>query len=148
MQSSVAVSGDGERWILLNASPDLRQQVATYRALWPSPPRTSPIHAIVLTDGEIDHTAGILLLRESAARLPLYASTAVLGLLSESWPLVPLLAAYAGLEPRALRDGAEIGLADGAGRPLGISCTSLPIARRPPRYVKPQAAGGFEVALR
>ena len=57
-QSSVAVSADGERWILLNASPDLRTQVAAHRSLWPSGPRGTPIAAVVLTDGEIDSTLG------------------------------------------------------------------------------------------
>src|SRR5438552_6817631 len=70
-QSSVAVSADGERWILLNASPDLRTQLAAHRSLWPpSGSRATPLRAVVLTDGEIDHTLGLLLLRESADRLP------------------------------------------------------------------------------
>src|SRR5262245_56014174 len=72
-QSSMAVSADGERWVLLNASPDLRQQVAAHRALWPRAPRVSPIAAAVLTDAEIDHTLGLMLLRESCARLAVYA---------------------------------------------------------------------------
>src|SRR2546426_1382525 len=67
-QSSVAVSADGERWILLNASPDLRMQLAAHRSLWPRGARGTPIHAVILTDGEIDHTLGLLLLRESTAK--------------------------------------------------------------------------------
>ena len=72
-QSSVAVSADGERWVLLNASPDLRTQLAAHRALWPRGARGTPVAAVMLTDGEIDHTLGLLLLRESAVRLPVYA---------------------------------------------------------------------------
>src|SRR6266702_5720618 len=45
-QSSVVVSADGERWILLNASPDLRTQLAAHRVLWPSPgTRGTPLGA-------------------------------------------------------------------------------------------------------
>src|SRR6266702_2439461 len=66
-QSSVAVSADGARWILLNASPDLRTQLAAHRPLWPSGPRGTPLGAVVLTDGEIDHTLGLLVLPEGGA---------------------------------------------------------------------------------
>jgi pyrroloquinoline quinone biosynthesis protein B len=64
-QASLAVSADGERWILLNASPDLRAQVQATPALQPrTDPRDSPIAAIVLTGAEVDQTAGLLTLRE------------------------------------------------------------------------------------
>ena len=66
-QSSLAVSRDGRSWVLLNASPDLRQQIAATRELWPSPDggvRASPIKAVVLTNGDVDHVAGLLSLRE------------------------------------------------------------------------------------
>ena len=66
-QASVAVSGDGRSWALLNASPDLREQVASCPALQPTPAaglRNSPIGAVVLTNGDIDAVAGLLSLRE------------------------------------------------------------------------------------
>jgi pyrroloquinoline quinone biosynthesis protein B len=64
-QASLAVSGDGRRWTLLNASPDLRAQVQATPALQPSSgKRVSPIEAVVLTGAEIDQTAGLLSLRE------------------------------------------------------------------------------------
>jgi pyrroloquinoline quinone biosynthesis protein B len=64
-QASLAVSADGERWLLLNASPDLRAQLQATPALHPrGEPRGSPIAAIVLTGGEVDQTAGLLHLRE------------------------------------------------------------------------------------
>lgn len=69
-QSSLAVSGDGRRWILLNASPDLRQQIAERRQLQPGPDdakRASPIGAVVLTNADVDHLAGLLTLRENHA---------------------------------------------------------------------------------
>jgi pyrroloquinoline quinone biosynthesis protein B len=64
-QASLAVSADGERWLLLNASPDLRAQLQATPALHPrGEPRGSPIAAVVLTGGEVDQTAGLLHLRE------------------------------------------------------------------------------------
>jgi len=64
-QASLAVSADGARWTLLNASPDLRAQLAATPALHPREKlRASPIEAVVLTGGEIDQTAGLLSLRE------------------------------------------------------------------------------------
>src|SRR5437899_1402483 len=74
-QSSVALSADGARWVLLNASPDLRAQLAARPELWPRGARGTAISAVVCTDGEIDHTLGLLLLREAATRFPLYAAS-------------------------------------------------------------------------
>lgn len=66
-QASLAVSCDGERWVLLNASPDLRAQIAASPTLQPSAePRGSPIAAVVLTGAEVDQIAGLLSLRERA----------------------------------------------------------------------------------
>jgi pyrroloquinoline quinone biosynthesis protein B len=64
-QASLAVSADGEQWILLNASPDLRAQLLATHPLQPrSGPRGSPIAAVVLTGAEVDQIAGLLALRE------------------------------------------------------------------------------------
>jgi pyrroloquinoline quinone biosynthesis protein B len=148
-QSSVAISADGERWALLNASPDLRTQLATHRALWPPPlSRGTPIAAVVLTDGEIDHTLGLLLLRESATQLPVYAPDGVTALLSDQWPLYRVLSAYAGVEPRTLEEGRPIALTDRTGSPLGICCSATALARHPPRYGSSAPAASFAVGLR
>lgn len=65
-QSSLAVSADGETWLLVNASPDIRQQIAATPALHPrSGLRHSPIGSVLLTNGDVDHVAGLLTLRES-----------------------------------------------------------------------------------
>lgn len=67
-QSSIAVSVDGERWALLNASPDLRQQIAEQPKLHPQHAgRHSPISTVVLTNGDVDHLAGLLSMREMQA---------------------------------------------------------------------------------
>jgi len=68
-QASVAMSANGAEWVLLNASPDLRQQIIATPALHPRDPsvhglRDTPIRSVVLTNGDIDHVAGLLSLRE------------------------------------------------------------------------------------
>ncbi|MEM8598182.1 MAG: MBL fold metallo-hydrolase, partial [Pseudomonadota bacterium] len=71
-QSSLAVSVDGSTWALLNASPDMRAQIMARPALQPRNPgqhglRDTPIGAVLLTNGDIDHIAGLLTLREKQA---------------------------------------------------------------------------------
>ncbi|SEP22143.1 pyrroloquinoline quinone biosynthesis protein B [Methylobacterium sp. ap11] len=64
-QSSLAVSADGDEWLLVNASPDIRQQLFDTPALHPREGlRHSPIRAVLLTNGDVDHVAGLLTLRE------------------------------------------------------------------------------------
>lgn len=63
-QSSLAVSADGEAWALVNASPDIGAQLRATPALHPTGPRRSPIRAVLLTNGDIDHVGGLLTLRE------------------------------------------------------------------------------------
>jgi len=66
-QSSIAVSVDGENWAILNASPDIRQQIGDNSQLHPKSLRHSPIRSVVVTNGDIDHIAGLLVLREKQA---------------------------------------------------------------------------------
>jgi pyrroloquinoline quinone biosynthesis protein B len=76
-QSSLAVTANGDHWFLLNASPDLRQQINDNAALHPHHGlRHSPIAGVVLTNGDIDHVAGLLTLRESTP-LAIYATARV-----------------------------------------------------------------------
>jgi pyrroloquinoline quinone biosynthesis protein B len=144
----VAVSADDDRWVLLNASPDLRQQIARCRPVWPRGRRESPLSAVVLTDAELDHTLGLMLLRESAVRLPVYAPAGVTALLSHHWPVYRVLDGYGGVDPRPLPDGSAVALTDAAGRPLGLVCTAVSVARRAPRYAREAPEGSFDVGLR
>ena len=82
-QSSVAVSVDGGQWVVLNASPDIRLQLERVAALHPQGLRHSPIAATVLTNGDIDHIAGLLTLREKT-RLDVYATSAGLDILGSN----------------------------------------------------------------
>ncbi|MCH2038250.1 MAG: pyrroloquinoline quinone biosynthesis protein PqqB [Rickettsiales bacterium] len=63
-QSSIAVSADDSHWTIINASPDIRQQLAVTPALHPKELRHSPISSVIVTNGDIDHIAGLLTLRE------------------------------------------------------------------------------------
>ncbi|HEY7479359.1 MAG TPA: MBL fold metallo-hydrolase, partial [Gemmatimonadales bacterium] len=58
-QSSAAVSADGRRWFLLNASPDVHAQLGRLPLDEPAGMRQQPVEAVVLTDGELDHTLGL-----------------------------------------------------------------------------------------
>ena len=81
-QSSIAVSVDGYDWVLVNASPDLRQQIIANPALHPREgQRDTPISAVVLTNGDVDHVAGLLTLRERQ-RFMLHASSSLLAMLA------------------------------------------------------------------
>jgi pyrroloquinoline quinone biosynthesis protein B len=83
-QASVAVSADGRQWVLLNAAPDLRQQIIDTPELHPVPgggARNSPIKAVVLTNGDVDALAGLLCLREGQP-LTIYGSSRVLEVLA------------------------------------------------------------------
>ena len=85
-QASVAVSATGAEWVLLNAAPDLRQQINGTPQLHPArdgPPRNTPIKAVVLTNGDVDAVAGLLTLRE-AEPFTVYGTERVLGVLAEN----------------------------------------------------------------
>ena len=111
-QSSVAVSADYRRWFLLNASPDIRAQIESFPALHPRGVRDSPLQAVLLTDAELDHTIGLLLLRE-AGDLEVHATAAVHETLSTGTSLLQTLGAYANVEWRPVSTGIEVSLADG-----------------------------------
>ena len=65
-QPSVALSADGERWSLLNASPDIRDQLARFPGLHPRPQtRDIPLDTVLITNADLDHTLGLLVLREA-----------------------------------------------------------------------------------
>lgn len=87
-QSGIAISANGRDWALINASPDLRQQLAASVHLRPQRLRGSPIRSVLLTNGDIDHVAGLLTLREGQP-FDLYATPAIHAVLAAN----PMLAA-------------------------------------------------------
>jgi pyrroloquinoline quinone biosynthesis protein B len=64
-QSSLAVSTDGRRWLLLNCSPDIAAQIEGFAPLWPRGRRGTPIAGMLLTDANVDHIGGLSVLRQS-----------------------------------------------------------------------------------
>jgi pyrroloquinoline quinone biosynthesis protein B len=119
-QSSVAVSADGRSWFLINASPDVRTQIEASPALHPRGDRATPLEAVLLTDAELDHTLGLLLLREARA-VTVYATPAVQKTLRDGSGILSLLERYCAVEWRAVVPGADLPLAD------GLSCRAFDV---------------------
>ncbi len=95
-QSSIAISDDGQQWILCNASPDIRAQLAAFPAAQPARRvRDTAIAAIVLLDSQIDHTSGLLSLREGCPHA-VWCTPAVHEDLCEGFPLFNILAFWNG----------------------------------------------------
>ena len=96
-QSSIALSGDGSNWILFNASPDLLAQYKGFAELQPARAiRDTAIRAVVLMDAQIDHTTGLLMLREGRP-LEIYCTDTAREDLSTGNPLFRILGHYCGV---------------------------------------------------
>lgn len=139
-QSSLAVSRDGEHWALLNASPDLRQQIAANPPLQvppEAPLRASPIKAAVLTNGDVDHMAGLINLREMQP-FSVYATGRVLAVMAANSvfnilnPDVVARRALALDEPVALT---------GAGADLGLTVTAFAVPGKVALYLEDASQG-------
>ncbi|MBA2780981.1 pyrroloquinoline quinone biosynthesis protein PqqB [Billgrantia kenyensis] len=97
-QSSIAISSDGERWLLCNASPDIRAQLAANPELHPRRiPRDSGISGVLLVDAQIDHATGLLSLREGCP-FDVWCTPNVHQDLSSGFPLFPMLEHWGGLK--------------------------------------------------
>lgn len=139
-QSSVAVSRDGEAWVLLNASPDLRQQMAAAPQLAPgrqAASRESPVKAVILTNADVDHIAGLLSLREGFA-FTLYASDRVLGTLAANSVFNVL---DPGLVPRVPLESGQTAELTNAGASLGLTVEAFPVPGKIALYLENPAAG-------
>ena len=96
-QSSIAVRGDTDRWLLINASPDIRQQILETPALRAPPgTRGTGIEAILLMDSQVDHTTGLTLMREGAP-LDVYCTRQVHEDLTTGLPLLSVLSYFCGV---------------------------------------------------
>jgi pyrroloquinoline quinone biosynthesis protein B len=133
-QDSVAVSSDLERWFLFNASPDISHQVQQNPQLWPRSLRHSPIHGVVLTNGDLDHVLGLLQLRESQP-LSLYATSRVhAGLRSNS--AMRTLERFEGqLRWHLLEPGKTCELESAKGERSGIFVTANSVPGKPPLHL-------------
>ena len=110
-QSSIAVRADDGPWFLVNASPDLRQQLAGLPFQPDGGLRFNPFAGVLLTDGEIDHTAGLLLMREASGPISVYSTDAVRWALTEEYPVLRMLERYCGVHWSRLEPGQRLELA-------------------------------------
>lgn len=131
-QSSIAVSGDGENWVLFNTSPDILAQLAAFPALQPARSlRDTAIKAIVFMDSQIDHTTGLLMLREGCP-LDIYCSDMVDEDLRSGFPLFKMLEHWNGgirRHPIPL-DGSPFEIAAAP----GLAFTAIPVEGKAPPY--------------
>ena len=130
-QSSIAVSNNGETWFLINASPDLRQQVTENPALHPyggkpgDNARHSPIGGIVLTNADVDHIAGLLTVRESSP-FNLWATARVHDTLAANSVFNVLSPAYVARESMTLDQPFELAAPDSSGGGLRVVPFAVP----------------------
>jgi pyrroloquinoline quinone biosynthesis protein B len=129
-QSSLAIRGDQGPWFLVNASPDARQQLEALTPRQLDGVRAPPIAGVLLTDAEIDHTAGLLLLRESATPVRVFGDEGVERALTQGYPVLPMLERYSGVEWQTLVPERS--------RPLegsSLAVEPFPVGGDAPRYL-------------
>jgi pyrroloquinoline quinone biosynthesis protein B len=132
-QSSLAIRGDDGPWFLVNASPDLREQLEALAAPPVDGVRTPPVAGVLLTDAEIDHTAGLLLMRESATPLRVIGDAGVERALRGGYPVLAMLERYCGAEWQTLERGRR--------QPLeGLAVEPFAAGGDAPRYLGPDVA--------
>jgi pyrroloquinoline quinone biosynthesis protein B len=136
-QSSIAIRGAQGPWLLANASPDLRQQLEGLDAGPADGVRRAPVAGVLLTDAEIDHTAGLLLLRESSTPIAVYGTEQVRAALTDGYPVLRILEGYSGVEWRTLEPGTPAPLEG-----TSLEVESFAAGGDAPRYL---AASGADV---
>ena len=131
-QSSIAVRAKEGSWFLVNASPDVRQQLERLRDGSFNDIRSNPIAGIILTDAEIDHTSGLMILRESKQPLEIYGTATVNQALSEGFPVLRTLMNYCGINWSMLEPNTILSLVNGQ-----LEVEVFPLSNKPPKYMKP-----------
>lgn len=139
-QSSICITADGSNWLLVNASPDIRQQLTSTLVLQPSrASRDTGIQAVLLIDSQIDHATGLLTLREGK-RLALYTTTAVYEDLTGAFPLIRVLDHYCGSSWHEIPvNGSSFTVAEIP----GLEFQAIPLASRAPPYSPHRSAPRF-----
>lgn len=134
--ASLAVRTDEGRWYLVNATPDIGDQIEAHRTLHPGPgPRQTPIAGVVLTDAELDHTLGLARLRE-AEDLEILATAPVRQALDDRLRLGEVLGSYTALTWRELPCHSAEPLSADAPGPSGdgVRISAVPVSTKRPRY--------------
>jgi pyrroloquinoline quinone biosynthesis protein B len=147
-QSSIAVSADYERWFVFNASPDIRAQIEAFPALWPRrAARHTPIQAVVLSDAELDHTLGLLLLREGR-RLRVYSTAWVRTALIEWNPVLRTLGTFAVVDWQPIRLDETVPLLTSEGLDSGVRCQAFSTGTtKRPMFAPPDVATHAESSV-
>ncbi|WP_027084556.1 pyrroloquinoline quinone biosynthesis protein PqqB [Cohnella panacarvi] len=128
---SLAVSPDGIRWVLLNASPDIGVQLEAQACLHPGPSlRGTPIQAVLLTDAELDHTTGLLGLRQGTS-IDIHAPSPVLQALADSFPIRRVIEPFASNRWIEVVPEESFHLFGGQ-----LSVCPIDLGNKPPRYVR------------
>jgi pyrroloquinoline quinone biosynthesis protein B len=131
-QSSIAISADGEDWVLFNASPDIRAQLASFPKLQPGRSiRDTAIRAILLVDAQIDHTTGLLLLREHTEPWDVYCTQAVHDDLTSGYPIFNILGHFRGVNWHEVKTDESIFSIPGI---AGLEFTAVPLKSEAPPY--------------
>jgi pyrroloquinoline quinone biosynthesis protein B len=136
-QVSIAASADQENWLIVGASPDLRQQILQNPAMAPRGPRHSPIAGVVLVSADVDGLAGLLVLREQQ-RLRIFAPASILAILRDN-------RLFAALDP-ALVEQVEIRADERVDTGLGLTLTLLEMPGKVPLYHEDRSAAAAEKA--
>ncbi len=126
LQSSLAVSADGERWVLLNVSPDIAAQIEAHPPLLPTGVRGTPIVSMLLTDANVDHIGGLATLRQAGNHRFTVRSS---GIVRDIAVAQPAFAPFAQPPHRWLTgDAGELEPADGdpVGTALRVRAISVP----------------------
>ena len=130
-QSSIAVSGDSS-WALVNASPDVLAQLQSNPVLQPARAiRDTAIVAIVLVDGQVDHTTGLYMLRESVRPWPIWCTDSTFADLTHGNPVFGVLGHFCGVDRRRIAMDDAAFLVDGVD---GVRWRALPVASKPAPY--------------
>ncbi len=127
-QSSIALSTDKDRWFIFNASPDLRQQLWNNPALMPKPEdplRYSPIMGVFLTNADVDHTAGLMNLRESES-FNLYGTQRVLNVLENNSIFRVLNPKFVKKKPIKLNEPVELQYSNGENSGITVIPFAVP----------------------
>ena len=142
-QSSVAISGDGASWFLVNASPDLRAQIEAFPALRPDPvsARNTPIAGVLLTNADLDHVLGIFLLRE-AGHLRIFSPEPILEVLANDLRLTEILRPFCKIEHYEPPYGGFAPLPSHDGKPGDLSVRAIPLSAKPPPFSTGEISAG------
>ena len=139
-QSSIAVSADRQTWFLFNASPDIQSQIESFPDLHPDEGRVVRLQAVLLTDAELDHTLGLLLMREGRG-LEVHATESVHETLTTGSGVLKTLEAYCPVKWQPVLPGAEVPLGNGSNG-LSYCAFDVPTDKRM-RFPGPSTHGRF-----